>query len=64
MKARTEDRGVLLPEYPDDDASEDNPGGAIDLFADELDLQALGFEGVVQETTGRPPYHPATMLKI
>jgi Transposase domain (DUF772) len=24
----------------------------------------LGFEGVVAETTGRPAYHPATMLKI
>jgi transposase len=35
-----------------------------DVFVDELDLRALGFEGVVPETTGRPAYHPATMLKI
>jgi transposase len=27
-------------------------------------LRALGFEGVVPEATGRPAYHPATMLKI
>ena len=39
-------------------------GVVIDVFVDELDLQALGFEGVVPETTGRPAYHPATMLKI
>jgi transposase len=27
-------------------------------------LRALGFEGVTPEATGRPAYHPATMLKI
>jgi transposase len=37
---------------------------AIDVFVDELDLRGLGFEGVVAETTGRPAYHPATILKI
>jgi hypothetical protein len=31
---------------------------------DELDLASLGFDGVVPETTGRPAYHPATLLKI
>ena len=33
-------------------------------FIDELDLGRLGFDGVVPETTGRPAYHPATLLKI
>ena len=61
-----EDRtqGALLPEFLDDYVAEDNPVRAIDVFVDELDLPALGFEGVVPETTGRPAYHPATMLKI
>jgi hypothetical protein len=36
----------------------------IDVFVDELDMPALAFEGVAPETTGRPVYHPATMLKI
>jgi hypothetical protein len=31
---------------------------------DEPDLATLGFEGVVPETTGRPAYNPATLLKI
>ena len=44
--------------------AEDNPVRAIDVFVDELDLRGVGFEGVVAETTGRPAYHPATMLKI
>ena len=61
-----EDRrqGVLLPEFFDDYVAEDNPVRVIDVFVGELDLRALGFEGVVPETTGRPAYHPATMLKI
>src|SRR3982074_2066777 len=37
---------------------------AIDVFVDELDLGKLGFGGVEPEATGRPAYHPATLLKI
>ena len=44
--------------------SEDNPVRAIDVFVDELDLAGLGFGGVEPEATGRPAYHPATLLKI
>jgi len=57
-------QGVLLPEFLDDYVAEDNPVRVIDVFVDELDLRALGFEGVAPEATGRPAYHPATMLKI
>jgi transposase len=67
MKRFVEDearQGVLLPEFLGDYVSEDNPARVIDAFVDELDLRALGFEGVVPEATGRPAYHPATMLKI
>jgi transposase len=35
----------------------------IDAFVEILDLAALGFDGVPEET-GRPSYHPATLLKI
>jgi len=61
-----EDRrqGVLLPEYLDDYVGEDNPARVVDAFVDELDLVALGFDGVVPEATGRPAYHPAALLKI
>ena len=57
-------QGVLLPEFLNDYVAEDNPVRAIDVFVDELDLRALGFESVEPEATGRPAYHPATMLKI
>lgn len=54
----------LLPECLDDFVTEDNPVRVIDVFVDELDLGKLGFAGVAPETTGRPSYHPATLLKI
>jgi transposase len=61
-----EDRrqGILLPEYLDDYVGEDNPVRVVDVFVAELDLAALGFAGVVPEVTGRPAYHPSTLLKI
>ena len=61
-----EDRrqGVLLPEFLDDYVSEENAVRVIDVFVEELNLGALGFEGVVPEATGRPAYHPGLLLKI
>src|SRR5215468_2538116 len=61
-----EDRrqGALLPHCLDDYVTENNPVRVIEAFIDELDLVTLGFDGVVPETTGRPAYHPATLLKI
>src|SRR6516225_9870014 len=61
-----EDRlqAALLPHCLDDYVTEDNPVRVIEAFIDELDLAILGFESVVPETTGRPAYHPATLLKI
>ena len=61
-----EDRlqGALLPHCLDDYVTENNPVRVIEAFIDELVLATLGFSGVVPETTGRPAYHPSTMLKI
>src|ERR1700746_3620149 len=61
-----EDRrqGALLPHCLDDYVTEDNTVRVIEAFIDELDLATLGFDGVVPELTGRPAYHPATLLKI
>ena len=44
--------------------TEDNPVRVVEVFIDELDLGALGFDGVQPAVTGRPAYHPSTMLKI
>ena len=55
---------ALFPERLDDSISDDNPVRFIDLFIDELDLLKLGFDKVEPADTGRPSYHPSTMLKI
>ncbi|TNF04753.1 MAG: DDE transposase [Sphingomonadales bacterium] len=54
----------LLPASLDDYVSEDNPVRAIEAFIGALDLNALEFAGMTPAETGRPAYHPATMLKI
>ncbi|MBZ0134677.1 MAG: IS1182 family transposase [Rhodanobacter sp.] len=61
-----EDRSqsTLLPERLDDYVTEDNPVRVVDVFVDNLDLTALGFERTIAQATGRPGYHPATLLKI
>src|SRR5260370_9230655 len=57
-------QSILFPERLEDYLSEDNPVRAIDGFVDELDVAKLGFGGVEPEATGRPAYHPRTLLKI
>ena len=53
---------LLLSDCVDDYVSAENPARVINVFVDELDLAALGFEGAA--ATGRPGYHPATLLKL
>jgi transposase len=54
---------TLFPESLDDYIAEDSPVRVIDVFIDELDISGLGFK-TVAEVTGRPGYHPATLLKL
>jgi transposase len=54
---------TLLPSCLDDYVSEDNAARVIDVFVDELDLKSLGFD-VTPAATGRPAYHPGTLLKL
>jgi len=57
-------QATLLPDTIEDYVGEENPVRVINAFIDMLDLAALGFNGVIPEETGRPRYHPATLLKI
>jgi transposase len=57
-------QGTLLPAQLDEYVSEENPVRVIDAFVAELDLARLRFEGMEPKATGRPAYHPSTMLKI
>src|SRR6202521_2374858 len=57
-------QSTLFPALLDDYIGDDNPVRAIDVFVDELQLGDLGFDGVQPHATGRPGYHPATLLKL
>ena len=60
-----EDRSqaTLFPERFDDYVAEDSSVRVIDVFLDDLDLTGLGFKTEPNDT-GRPAYHPSTMLKL
>lgn len=56
-------QATLFPERLDDYMAEDNAVRVIDVFIDDLDLSGLGFKAH-SEKTGRPAYHPTTLLKL
>jgi transposase len=60
-----EDRtqATLFPERIDDYVAEDSPVRVVDVFIDDLDISGLGFKAE-PSATGRPGYHPKTMLKL
>ncbi len=56
-------QATLFPELLDDYITKENPVRVIDAFVDNSNLAKLGFKGVAAKT-GRPGYHPSTMLKL
>lgn len=63
IQGESRTQSTLLPECLDDYIHEDNPVRVVDVFVDRLDLAKLGFK-VRPADTGRPGYHPSTMLKL
>ncbi|MCF2948511.1 IS1182 family transposase [Paraglaciecola aquimarina] len=64
IKGQSRTQTTLFPEALDDFVTEDNPVRVIDVFVNEINLGALGFHRVQTKQTGRPCYHPATLLKL
>ena len=56
-------QSTLFPERIDDYVEADSVVRVIDVFIDRLDISGLGFKAEAAET-GRPGYHPRTMLKL
>ena len=63
IKGEDRHQATLFPERLDDYIAEDSAVRVIDVFLDDLDLSGLGFKTEPNDT-GRPPYHPSTLLKI
>lgn len=61
-----EDRNKIsiLPPSIDEYVTEDNPVRVIDVFVNNLDIVALGFNHSELNATGRPPYASQDMLKL
>jgi transposase len=55
---------LLFPERLEDYIAAENPVRFLDAFVASLDLHALGFAKTRCAATGRPPYHPAALLKL
>ena len=64
IEGEARSQSLLFPERLDDWIEEENPVRVIDAFVDELDMTELCFDGAVPADTGRPGYHPSTLLKI
>lgn len=64
IEAESRAQATLFPERIDDYIDEDNSVRAIEAFVDMLDLERIGFHGMMPKATGRPAYHPSTMLKL
>ena len=58
------DQVTLFPDRLEDWIDEDHLVWVVDLFVDQIDLVALGFERAAHARTGRPGYHPAVLLKL
>ena len=54
----------LLPPCLDDYVAANAPARFIDAYAEGLDFSSLGFTHARPKDTGRPPYHPADLLKL
>jgi transposase len=54
----------LLPACLDDYVNPNCPARFIDAYVEGLDFVGLGFAHAQPAATGRPPYHPADLLKL
>ena len=63
IEGEDRNQATLFPESLDEYIAEDSAVRVIDVFIDDLDISGLGFKAE-PSTTGRPGYHPRTMLKL
>ena len=52
IEGRSRSQVTLMPECSGDFIGEDNPVRVVDVFVEELDLQAFGFGGIKPANTG------------
>jgi len=63
IEGESRSQTTLFPEALDEYITEENPVRVIDVFVDELKMAMMGIN-IKPADTGRPAYHPSTMLKL
>jgi transposase len=63
IEGENRQQSTLFPERIDDYVEEDSVVRVVDVFIDWLDISGLGFR-TEHVDTGRPGYHPRTMLNF
>src|SRR3974390_2402578 len=64
IEGEARSQSLLFPERLDDWVEGEKPNTGVGRSVDGVDRKGLGCEGAVPADTGRPAYHPATLLKI
>jgi transposase len=64
LRGQDRSQTQLLPPCLDDYVPANAPVRFIDAYVEGLDFQGLGFSHAQPSATGRPPYHPADLLKL
>ena len=64
MRGQDRNQVTLLPEALDDFIAQGSYVRFLDEFVESFDLSKLGFTYGNAAATGRPPYHPADLLKL
>lgn len=63
-RGQSRDQASFFPEALDELLPANHAVRIIDLFVEQLNLAELGFSKVKLAGKGRPPYHPADLLKL
>lgn len=64
IEGQYRDQITFLPDCIDDLIGQDNPVRVIDCFVENLDMEELGFQRAIPNSTGRPGYDPRDLLKL
>lgn len=64
ISGENRNQSILFPESLEEYITPDNPVRIIDEQVTQLDSKALQFKRACDPRLGRPPYHPALLLKL
>lgn len=64
IQGEDRNQNILFPQSLEELIDQDNPVRIIHEYVTQLDLKTLQFTHATDQQRGRPPYHPALLLKL